>query len=118
MIDTHLRTTIVSSPLGRLDEAGGDTLLESIRGHVGRECGDHTIDLRGVEKIDATSARALIAINRLISGVGGTVRLIVSDPRAVRFIKLTKLDRVFHVHADLEAASAFGDVETRRTEIA
>jgi len=97
---------VVSSPVGSFDQAARDALELSIREHTDQENRHHIIDLRAVAKVDAATVRTMIKINRNLSEVGGTVALIIDNPKALRYIKLTALERVFRVYPTHEAALA------------
>ena len=97
---------VLSSPVGTFDQAARDALELSIKEHADQENRDHIIDLRAVSKVDAATVRTMIKINRNLSEVGGTVALIIDSPKALRYIKLTALERVFRVYPTHEAALA------------
>ena len=89
---------IVSAPIGHLDEAAGDALIDTIKGHIERNEQHHILDLRAVQEIDARTIRTVITIHRKIVDIGGSVRLVIESPKALRYIKLTALARIFGVY--------------------
>jgi len=97
---------IVSAPTGSLDQSAGAALVESIDDHIGRNDSDHIIDLRAVDEVDAQTIRTMIRIKRKISEVGGSVRLVIENSKALRYIRLTALGRVFGVYSTPAAALA------------
>ena len=105
MLD-EMRTPIVSSPAGSLDLAAGTALEESIKDHARENNMHHIIDLRAVNAVDAQTIRTMIKINRHVTEQGGTVRLVIDNPKALRYIKLTELQRVFRVYPTPSAALA------------
>jgi len=97
---------IVSSPTGSLDQSAGAALAGSIDEHITRNDNDHIIDLREVDEVDARTVRTMIKIKRKISEVGGSLRLVIVNSKALRYIKLTALGRVFGVYSTPAAAVA------------
>ena len=89
---------IVSAPTGDLDEVAGKALIETIRAHIEGNRPHHVIDLRAVREVDARTLRTIITIHRKIVEIGGSVRLVIENPRALRYIKLTALSRIFGVY--------------------
>ena len=118
MIDAPA-VAIVSAPTGRLDEPAGEVLIESIKEHIARSESDHIVDLRGVDKVDARTIRVMISIHRHVSETGGSLRLVIEDAKALRYITLTALRRVLGVYGSTEAALAgiaSDDRNANRTE--
>lgn len=113
MIVPTLSAPIVSTPSGHLDEPAGDALIETIKGHIERNEAHHIIDLRAVEDVNARTIRAMISIHRLIKEVSGSMRLVIESPKALRYIKLTALRRVFGVYATPDAALAGFEADDR-----
>ena len=117
-----ITTPIVTAPTGRLDEAAGEALIETIKAHIERDETHHIIDLRDVHEVDAQTIRTIIMIHRQIGQVGGSVRLVIENPKALRYIKLTALAKVFGVYATpADAIAGFGtddrnDASRRRAE--
>jgi len=103
---------IISAPSGLLDEAAGDALIDTIKAHIERNEQHHIIDLRAVHEVDARTIRTIITIHRKIVDIGGSVRLVIESPKALRYIKLTELARIFGVYptpADALAGFAADD---------
>lgn len=117
MIDS-IPAPIVSAPTGHLDEAAGDALIDTIKGHIERNEQHHIIDLRAVHEVDARTIRTIITIHRKIVDIGGSVRLVIESPRALRYIKLTALARVFGVYATPADALAGFDADDRNAALA
>jgi len=108
---------IVSAPTGHLDEAAGDALIETIKQHVERNEQHHILDLRAVHEVDARTIRTVITIHRKIVEIGGSVRLVIESPKALRYIKLTALARVFGVYPTPADALAGFDADDRNTPV-
>jgi anti-anti-sigma factor len=108
---------ILSAPTGHLDEAAGDALIETIKEHIERNEQHHILDLRAVHEVDARTIRTIITIHRKIVEIGGSVRLVIENPKALRYIKLTALARVFGVYPTPAAALAGFDSDDRNTPV-
>lgn len=117
MIDSPA-TPIVTAPIGHLDEPTGDALIEKIKAHIESGEPHHVIDLRAVHAVDARTIRTIITIHRKIVEIGGSIRLVIEDPKALRYIKLTALARIFGVYSTPEAAIAGYDADDRNTNLA
>jgi anti-anti-sigma factor len=117
MLDTTASPPIVSAPSGVLDETAGDALIASIDEHIARNVADHIIDLRAVDHVNARAIRTIITIHRKINEIGGSVRLVIENPKALRYIKLTSLGRVFGVYPSPAAALAGFEADDRNHAI-
>ncbi len=62
------------------------------------------VDLQGVTFLDSTALGVLVAASRHCRGLGGTLRLVISEPRVRRVLEITGLTDVFSVHRSLHAA--------------
>lgn len=113
-----LNIPIITAPTGHLDEVAGEALIETIKAHIARDAPHHIIDLRAVHEVDARTIRTIITIHRKIVEIGGSVRLVIESPRALRYIKLTALARVFGVYPTPAGALAGFDADDRNTAFA
>ena len=104
---------IVSTPTGHLDEAAGDALIDTVKGHIERNEQHHILDLRAVHEVDARTIRTVITIHRKIVDIGGSVRLVIENPKALRYIKLTALSRIFGVYPTMADALAGFEADDR-----
>ena len=64
------------------------------------------VDLAAVTVMDSCGLSVLISIKKLVEGEGGRVALSGLSPMIERLFGITKLDRVFEIHADEAAAVA------------
>jgi anti-anti-sigma factor len=117
MIDTPA-PPIVSTPTGHLDDAAGDALVDVIKGHIEQNEPHHIIDLRTVDKVDARTIRTIITIHRKVGEIGGSVRLVIENAKALRYIKLTALARVLGVYATPADAIAGFETDDRNAALA
>ena len=62
------------------------------------------IDMRTVTYLDSTALGMLIAARERIAGRGGVVRIVSSDPRLRRLLKVTGIEKSVSVYEDLKAA--------------
>lgn len=97
---------VVSSPTGSFDHSASAELEQSIKELALENNMHHIIDLRAVTVVDARTIRTMIKINRNMSEIGGSIRLVIENPKALRYIKLTALERVLRVYPTPTAALA------------
>ncbi|MCZ4120516.1 STAS domain-containing protein [Streptomyces sp. H39-S7] len=67
---------------------------------------DFILDLRAVTFIDCSGLSLLCRFRLRAQERGSRVRLVSADPAFLRLLRLTRLGRVFEVHADLASALA------------
>jgi len=60
------------------------------------------IDLSGVDLVDSIGLGVMIGALRRVRAVGGSLALVVSEPRLLALFAATDLDRVFTIHPDLD----------------
>jgi anti-anti-sigma factor len=89
-----------------MDQTARAALVESISDHIDNNDTNHIIDLRAVDTVDARMVRTMIKIKRKTSEIGGSVQLVIECPKALRYIKLTAMGRVFAVHPTTASAIA------------
>lgn len=59
------------------------------------------IDLSGVDLVDSIGLGVMIGALRRVRSAGGSLALVVSEPRVLALLTATDLDRVFTIHPDL-----------------
>lgn len=64
------------------------------------------LDFTGVEHLSSAALGALITINNRIRKKGGQLRLANIDPQIYEVFAITKLNKLFQIHDDSEAALA------------
>ncbi|MEU3458912.1 STAS domain-containing protein [Streptomyces sp. NPDC006733] len=67
---------------------------------------DFVLDLRAVTFIDCSGLSLLCRFRLRAVERGSRVRIVSADPAFARLLRLTRLGRVFEVHADLASALA------------
>lgn len=94
----------VLTPFGDLDMAGAPGLRQAVVREVGQGHNQLVIDLSVVTFVDSSGLGALIGALRRTRAHGGDLLLVCPDPELRQAFKLCDLDRVFELHADLDAA--------------
>ena len=64
------------------------------------------VDLSGVEFLDSTGLGVLVSGLRRFRLLGGDLILAAAQPRIVRVLEITRLDRAFDVYESVDAALA------------
>jgi anti-anti-sigma factor len=115
MIDNTTNTTapVISAPTGCMDASAFAALENLIDEHIAGNEKNYIIDLRAVDKVDARTMRTIIKINRKISEIGGSLRVVIQNPKALRYIKLTAMERVVGVYPTTEEALAGLETDDR-----
>lgn len=67
---------------------------------------DLLVDLSGVTYIDSSGVASLIEALQMTSRNGTAFKLFSVSDQALRVLQLAKLDQVFAIHSDLDAAMA------------
>lgn len=83
--------------VGPLQERLNDALLANPR---------VVLDLRDVSFIDSTGLGLLLSVHDRATAEGGWLRLAALNPLVTRLLRLTELDRRFHIYPTLTAATA------------
>lgn len=94
----------VVAATGELDRGGADPLqteLERIYRLGGKTV---VVDLLGASFVDSTALGVLVAAANRVRGANGTLILVADDPRTLRVLEATGLDRVFALERTLSAA--------------
>ena len=64
------------------------------------------ISFQNVEHLSSAALGVLITINNKLRQKGGQLRLARIDPQILEVFQITKLDKLFQIHDDLDAARA------------
>ena len=73
-----------------------------------------TIDLSGVDLIDSIGLGVMIGALRRVRAAGGTLALVVSEPRVRALFAATDLDRVFTIHPSFDLVLHGADADPYR----
>jgi anti-sigma B factor antagonist len=87
----------------RLAEAG--TLRELMQALAQHPAEAFYLDLAGIQYIDSTGLGLLMALHKQIHEAGGRLHLVQPARTVLSVLRLSKLDRVFHVVPEQDAAS-------------
>ncbi len=88
-----------------------ESRIQEIAAQVGQIIDQSTtpkllLDFTGVEHLSSAALGALITINNRIRKKGGQLRLANIDPQIYEVFAITKLNKLFQIHDDSEAALA------------
>jgi|SRR5579872_3447065 len=103
-MDTPAESLTVTALPRVVDGLTAARLKKTFRNHVDSGRFLHIVDMLQVELLDSTGLGALIAALRSVREVGGTVRLVATNPQILKILHLTGLDKIFTIHASLEEA--------------
>ncbi len=94
----------VVSVSGELDLYNADSLREELGLLTGVDKPLAIVDLLGVPLLDSTALGVLVDAAKRVRGAGGRFALVSEDPRTLRVLEVTGLDRIFRVERALGAA--------------
>ncbi|HVA37640.1 MAG TPA: STAS domain-containing protein [Candidatus Dormibacteraeota bacterium] len=103
-MDTAAESITVTALPRVVDGLTAARLKKTFRNHVDGGRFLHIVDLLQVELLDSTGLGALIAALRSVREVGGTVRLVATNPQILKILHLTALDKVFSIHSSIDEA--------------
>ncbi|HSV67066.1 MAG TPA: STAS domain-containing protein [Mycobacteriales bacterium] len=91
---------------GEVDVYTGPTLRDRISDLLDGGAHDLVVDLSRVEFIDSTGLGVLVGALNRARELGGSLRLVVSQERVLKLLRITGLDQVFAVRPSLVDALA------------
>jgi anti-sigma B factor antagonist len=89
---------------GELDLYTAERLREAIDEAASVGADTVLLDLSGVGFVDSTALGVIVQETRRLEGRGVALTLVTDDPRTVRVLEVTGLDRVMRRHATLHDA--------------
>jgi anti-sigma B factor antagonist len=99
-------TTVVSVH-GELDLAAADELRDALSDGSSEEGTNRLIvDLVGTTFLDSTALSVMAAAAKALEAAGGSLTVVADDPRILRILRLTGLDRTIRVERSLAEAVA------------
>ena len=112
MLVHEFRATVASlssglalvSVSGELDLYTSDRLQNAIDEATSVGADTVLLDLSGVGFIDSTALGAIVQETKRLEGRGVALTLVTDDPRTLRVLEVTGLDRVMRRHATLHDA--------------
>ena len=100
-LDTHATV----SPVGEVDLSSVELLATALPESIEGGAVLVTVDLDGVTYLDSAGLGALVGASKRLKAVGGSLALHCRQPRLLRLLTITGLDKVFTVDRS-EPASA------------
>lgn len=92
---------------GEVDVYTSPTLKERLVETVDDGCFNILVDMRDVGFIDSSGLGVLVSGLRRVKENGGTMRLVCTKENILKIFRITGLDKVFPIFADVEEAKRF-----------
>jgi anti-sigma B factor antagonist len=89
---------------GEIDVATAPDLKECLVAQAVDGVAAIVVDLSGVSFIDSTALGVLVGAYRRQEDAGGTLKLVVTEPRILKVLEITALTSVFSVFATVDEA--------------
>jgi anti-sigma B factor antagonist len=89
---------------GEIDLATAPDLRERLMVQEADRVETIVVDLTGVSFIDSTALGVLVGAYRRQEDAGGTLKLVVTEPRILKVLEITDLTSVFPVFASVDEA--------------
>jgi anti-sigma B factor antagonist len=96
--------TCVVRVVGEVDVHTSPSLKAALAAATGDGCMVTIADLSEVPFIDSSGLGVLIGALRRAREAGGDLRLVSADEAVIKILRITGLDRVFSLHATVDAA--------------
>lgn len=93
------------SASGEIDIATAPALRDKLESSIDRRPAVVVVDLLGVTFMDSTVLGVLIAALKRCRDLGGTMRIVVSDPRVLKVFEITGLTELFSIFSTLDEAA-------------
>jgi anti-sigma B factor antagonist len=90
---------------GEIDVYTAPLLREALDKQIAAGRNDLVVDLENVTFMDSTGLGVLVGRLKLVRGQNGSLRIVSSQERILKVFKITGLDKVFHIHDSVDAAS-------------
>ena len=94
-------TSYVVTAVGELDLHNADALRRELAAVVDRRPATVVVDLLAVPLLDSTALGVLVQQERYLRRHGAALVLVSDDPRTLRVLEVTGLDRIFVVERAL-----------------
>ncbi|HEY2565239.1 MAG TPA: STAS domain-containing protein [Acidimicrobiales bacterium] len=91
---------------GEIDVATAPTLAEHLGVHEAGGANVVVVDLLGVSFLDSTALGVLVGSFKRLRDSGGTLKLVIAEPRILKVFEITDLVRVFPIFATVDEALA------------
>lgn len=90
--------------VGEIDVATAPTLAEHLGVHEEAGAASVVVDLLGVSFLDSTALGVLVGSFKRLRESGGTLKLVIAEPRILKVFEITDLIRVFPIFATVDEA--------------
>ena len=94
------------TPHGDVDLAGAPRLREALSDALSEGLVNLLMDLRSVTFIDSTGLGVLVGAGKKAYGLGGSMRIVCDNPRTLKLLAVTGINRSLPVLGTFEAATA------------
>jgi anti-sigma B factor antagonist len=94
----------VVAVVGEIDVATAPTLAEHLGVHEEAGAAAVVVDLLGVSFLDSTALGVLVGSFKRLGQSGGTLKLVIAEPRILKVFEITDLIRVFPIFATVDEA--------------
>jgi anti-sigma B factor antagonist len=101
---SRIGKTAVVAISGELDVHTAERVAAKVREAIAEDASCVVVDLFETNLVDSVGLGVLASAARLVKSKGGTFVLAADDPRFLRTLKLTGLDRLFDVEPTLTEA--------------
>lgn len=102
--EENLNDALVLHVVGDVDASTAADLKHHFEGALGRHHGVFVVDLSEVGFIDSSGLGALVGFYKQVRIGEGDARLCGLQEGVAKIFELTRLDRVFGIHPDVDAA--------------
>jgi anti-sigma B factor antagonist len=94
----------VVTVVGEIDVATAPTLAEHLAVHEQAGASVVVVDLLGVSFLDSTALGVLVGSFKRLGESGGTLKLVIAEPRILKVFEITDLIRVFPISSTVDQA--------------
>ncbi len=94
----------IVSATGEIDLATAPALRERLEACIDRGPEVVVVDLLGVTFMDSTALGVLVGALKRCRQAGGSMRIVVADPRVLKVFEITGLTELFSMFATLDEA--------------
>lgn len=102
--DRAAADSVVVAVRGQVDVYTAHDLRDRLTGFVDAGERHLIVDLAGVEFLDSTGLGVLVGALKRVRARDVSLQLVCSEERLLKIFRITGLDKVFLIHASVEAA--------------
>jgi anti-sigma B factor antagonist len=102
--ETRIDAVSVIAVTGEIDLATSPDLRDRLMAQEADGVSAIVVDLTGVSFLDSTGLGVLVGAYRRQEEAGGTLKLVVTEPRILKVLEITDLTSVFPVFASVDDA--------------